>query len=119
VVDAGEIALGTRQDGQMSGFTNFINQIAQGVGIAFVMAVIGFAGFQEQVPGAPTIVSQPDSAMLAIRLIMAFIPLVFMGIGSFISFQYKIDKSKQKELQDCLLSGDAVLKAELTDSLNK
>jgi len=50
----------------------------------------------------PTIVSQPDSAMLAIRIIMAVAPLLFMGIGIFISFKYKIDSNKQKEISNAI-----------------
>ncbi len=95
VVDAGQLKFGERPDGQMSGFTNFINKIAQAVGLAIVMFLIGMAGFQEQVPGGTPVVSQPDSATLMIRIIMSFAPLLFMGIGIFISHRYKIDASKQ------------------------
>lgn len=102
VVDAGQIKFTDRLDGQMSGFTNFINKIAQAIGLAFVMFLIGLAGFQEQPLGGPTIVSQPDSAMLMIKIIMAFTPLVFMSIGIFISRKYKIDAKKHKEITDAI-----------------
>jgi Na+/melibiose symporter-like transporter len=49
VVDAGQLKFKDRLDGQMSGFTNFINKIAQAVGLAFVMFLIGLAGFQEHI----------------------------------------------------------------------
>jgi len=98
VVDAGQLKFKDRLDGQMSGFTNFINKVAQAVGLALVMAIIGFAGFQSQDLTQPTIVSQPDSAMLAIRIIMAIAPIIFMGIGIMISLKYKIDSNKQKEI---------------------
>lgn len=106
VVDAGQIRFRDRLDGQMSGFTNFINKVAQAVGLALVMAIIGFAGFQSQDLRAPKIVSQPDSAMLAIRLIMALAPLVFMGIGIYISYRYKIDGKRQKAISDALKNQD-------------
>ncbi len=60
------------------------------------------AGFQEQQLGGPQVVSQPDSATLMIRLIMMLAPLIFMGIGIFISFKYKIDAQKQKEINDMI-----------------
>jgi len=104
VVDAGQLKFKDRLDGQMSGFTNFVNKIAQAVGLALVMAVLGFAGFQEKVPGGASVYSQPDSALLAIRLIMTFAPLIFMGIGIFISKTYKIDAKKQKEISDAIAS---------------
>ena len=102
VVDAGQLKFKERLDGQMSGFTNFMNKIAQAVGIALVMFIIGLAGFQSQDLTLPKIVSQPDSAMLAIRIILALTPIIFMGIGIIISKRYKIDKLKQQEINDAL-----------------
>ncbi|MBN2299609.1 MAG: MFS transporter, partial [Acholeplasmataceae bacterium] len=102
VVDAGQLKFKDRLDGQMSGFTNFINKIAQALGISFVMFLIGLAGFTAKDPGGPDILSQPDSAMLMVRLIMVFAPLVFMSIGMMISLRYKIDAKKQKEITDAI-----------------
>ena len=106
VVDAGQLKFKDRLDGQMSGFTNFINKIAQAVGLAFVMFLIGLAGFQEQQLNGPKIVAQPDSAMLMIRIIMSVAPLLFMGICIIISFFYKIDKHKQQEISLAILKED-------------
>lgn len=98
VVDAGQIKFKDRLDGQMSGFTNFINKIAQAIGLALVMFIIGLAGFKEQNLGGPALLGQSDSAMLAIKLIMALAPLIFMSIGIYISLKYKIDAKKQHEI---------------------
>jgi len=118
VVDVGEVKFHNRLDGQMSGFTNFINKVAQAVGLSLVMLIIGFAGFVEQDlgPDAIKVVSQPDSAMLAIRLIMMFAPLIFMGIGILISKKYKIDYKKQLEIQK-YLSEKHISEEELLGSL--
>jgi Na+/melibiose symporter-like transporter len=102
VVDAGQLKFKDRLDGQMSGFTNLINKVSQALGLALVMFIIGLAGFESQDLTMPTIVSQPDSAMLAIRIIMAATPLVFMGIGIIISYKYKINASKQKEIAEAI-----------------
>jgi oligogalacturonide transporter len=102
VVDAGQLKFRERLDGQMSGFTNFINKIAQAVGLAFVMFLLGLAGFQERAPGAAPILSQPDTATTMIRVIMAITPLVFMGIGILISRKYKLDKKAQAALQQSI-----------------
>jgi oligogalacturonide transporter len=112
VVDAGQIKFNERLDGQMSGFTNFINKIAQAIGISLVMFLIGIAGFQEKEIDGPPLLGQPDSATLMIRIVMAFAPLLFMGIGIYISTRYKIDAKKQKEILD-VIEG----KASMTDSL--
>lgn len=113
VVDAGQLKFNDRLDGQMSGFTNFINKIAQALGLALVMFLIGLAGFQEQPLGGDPITEQPDSALLMIRLIMTLTPLIFMSIGIYISYKYKITASKQKEIaeaiKDSSLSKDGLL----------
>ena len=116
VVDAGQIKFKDRLDGQMSGFTNFINKIAQAVGLAFVMFLIGLAGFQEQTFDGPTIVEQPDSALLMIRLIMALTPLIFMSIGVFISHRYKIDAKMQKEMTIAILD-PSISREEILENL--
>ncbi|MDD4183805.1 MAG: MFS transporter [Candidatus Izemoplasmatales bacterium] len=106
VVDAGQIKFKNRLDGQMSGFTNFINKIAQALGLALVMFLIGVAGFQEREPGADPILSQLDSATLMIKIIMAFAPLLFMSIGIFISMKYKIDAKMQATIKEALTAND-------------
>lgn len=98
VVDVGQLYFGERLDGQMSGLTNFINKVAQAIGLALIMLVIGFFGFQEQVPGAAPVLSQPDSAVNAIRYVLAFAPLILMSIGIYISYKYKVSAAKQAEV---------------------
>lgn len=106
VVDAGQLKFKRRLEGQMSGFTNFINQIAQALGLSFVMFILGLAGFQEQDLTMPTITSQPDGALLAIRIVMALSPLIFLGIGTIISYRYKIDAKRQGELKAMIDAGN-------------
>jgi Na+/melibiose symporter-like transporter len=102
VVDAGQLKFKDRLDGQMSGFTNFINKIAQGFGLAFVMFLLGLANFKEQPLIGDPIRFQEDSALLMIKIIMALTPLIFMSIGIYISFKYKIDAKKQKEIKEAI-----------------
>jgi len=105
VVDAGQLKFKRRLEGQMSGFTNFINQIAQALGLSFVMFVLGLAGFQEQDLTMPTITSQPDSALVAIRIVMGLSPLIFLGLGTLLSYRYKIDAKRQGELKAMIDKG--------------
>lgn len=100
VADAGQLQFKKRIEGQMSGFANFINQIAQALGLAFVMLILGFADFKERDLTLPTITSQPDSALLAIRIIMALAPLILLGLGIFISSRYKIDAEEQQRIKE-------------------
>ena len=92
VVDVGTLKFGANAAGAFSGIANLINTIASAAGLAIVMAAIGAAGFQEQIIGAPTVVSQPESAQKAILAIMALAPLIFMTIGIFVCTRYRLNK---------------------------
>jgi Na+/melibiose symporter-like transporter len=104
VVDVGELKLGKRLEGNMSGFTNFINQIAQAIGLSSTMFILGLAGFKEQDLTMPPLNSQPESALLAIRLTMALAPLILMGVGIVISYQYKITAKRQEAIRVAIQS---------------
>lgn len=98
VVDAYQYVYKERVDGQMGGFTNFINQISQAIGLSAAMFILGLAGFQETDLVNP-VLSQPESAQLALKLIMALSPLIFMVIGIYITYKYKIDKDLQNQIK--------------------
>ncbi|MDY0210539.1 MAG: MFS transporter [Acholeplasma sp.] len=106
VIDAGELLFNQRLDGKMSGFTNFINKIAQALGLAFTMFIIGSAGFKEQVIGEAPITSQPASALEAIKWMMVLAPFVLMSIGIAISYRYKINKTQHEAIKNALLNQD-------------
>ena len=116
VVDAGELKTKVRAAGNMAGFTNFLNQIGSAVGLSLTMIILGFAGFQEQDLTLPPLTSQPESALLAIRLVFSLAPLVLMGIGIYTSYQYKISDKRHQEINDAIKSGNADLK-DFTDVL--
>ncbi|MDD3243710.1 MAG: MFS transporter [Eubacteriales bacterium] len=98
VNDAGEVLFGQRLEGSFSGLANFINKVAQAVGIAIVFAVLGAAGFVEQEVGAAQILTQPDSAQQMLKWVLCLAPFFFMGIGMLVSLRYKIDAKRQKQL---------------------
>lgn len=113
VADAGQLKFKKRIEGQMSGFSNFVSQIAQALGLSFAMFILGLAGFKERVPGQPPILTQPDSSLLAIRIIMALAPLILLGIGSLISLSYRIDAKEQQKLKEQIsLQDDEPINAE-------
>jgi Na+/melibiose symporter-like transporter len=111
VVDVGQLKYKKRVGGNMGGFINFTNQIGAAVGISVSMVILGFAGFTEQdlTEGAATIVSQPESALWAIRLVFSLAPLLLMGIGVIVSYQYKINAKRHQEINDAIRLGTANL----------
>ncbi len=116
IADVSELVFQERLDGQMSGFTNFMNKVSQAIGISGAMALLGLAGFKEKALDGPAILSQPDSATLMIKLILVMTPLIFMSIGIFITYRYKLDKEKQQLVKEALKE-ESVNKKDLLESL--
>jgi len=118
VVDVGHLQFGTRVAGAFSGIANFVNKIAQAIGLAVVMGVIGLAGFKEQdISAAEKVVEQPYSAQMAIVLLMAFAPLVFMTFGCYICTRYRLNKERHAQVLAALESEDEEEKAAVLASL--
>ena len=119
VCDVGELYFNERTEGAFSGLSNFLNTTAQAVGLAIPPVIIGAAGYLETVYEAPADisgyfvkeyssgtaympVSQSDGAMLAVRIVIAFLPIAVMAIGFFISLKYKVTKQMQNEIAETL-----------------
>ena len=114
VVDVGFLQFSERSAGAFSGIANFINTVAQALGLAIVMNIMGAAGFMEQELGAPTILAQPESAQTAIIMLMAFTPLICMSAGIYMCSKYRLNKENHERVLAALESTDeekeAVLK---------
>jgi len=111
VVDVGELKTKQRASGNMGGFTNFLNQIGSAIGLSATMVILGFAGFTEQDLTLPPITSQPESALWAIRLVFSLAPLFLMGLGIFVSYQYKISAKRHEEINQAIQSNRSNLES--------
>ena len=101
VVDSSELIFKERAEGAISGLTNFANKVAQAIGLGLMMMILGAFHFQEAKPGE-VVYSQLESAQIAIKVIIAFAPLLFMSIGIIVSKRYKIDYVMQKRIVKAL-----------------
>lgn len=106
VVDYSRLKHGYRNDGQLGGCSNFTNKVVTAIALAIVMAVLGVFGFQEQVPGAAPVLTQPESAQNAIRFFMCIVPMFTLSIGIITSKRYKIDAHNQRRIRDAIASSD-------------
>jgi len=118
VVDVGHLQFGTRVAGAFSGIANFINKIAQAIGLAVVMGVLGLAGFIERDITDPNWVAiQPYGAQMSIVILMAFAPLLFMSLGVFVCTRYKLNKERHAKVLTAIESDDENERAEVLASL--
>ena len=99
VVDVGHLQFGTRVAGAFSGIANFVNKIAQAIGLALVMGVLGLAGFVERdILDPDWMAVQPESAQMAIVLLMSFAPLLFMSLGIYVCTRYRLNKERHAQV---------------------
>ena len=118
VVDVGHLQFGVRVAGAFSGIANFVNKSAQAIGLAVVMGIISMAGFVERdIGSAEDVLSQPYSAQMAIVLLMAFTPLVFMTFGIYICTRYKLNKERHALVLSALESGNEDERAAVLEAL--
>lgn len=117
VVDAGHLKFGERDAGSFSGIGNFINTVAQALGIAAAMFILGAAGFQERKASMDFIESQAPSAQTAIILVMALAPLICMTFAIFVCTRYRLNMENHARVLDAIENGSDAEKAKVLESL--
>ncbi|MCX4363009.1 MAG: MFS transporter, partial [Clostridia bacterium] len=92
VVEVDEYVNGTRREGAYYGITQFMYKVANGVSIALVSAVLGAFGYKESMDGA--IIEQPQSALLAVRIVLGALPGAIFLIS--IIFSHRANLSRER-----------------------
>lgn len=92
VVEVDQATYGERREGAFYGVSQFLYKFASGVSIALVSAVLALFGYVESTGGQ--IISQPDSALLAIRIVLAFVPSIMFIVS--VIFAYRADLGREK-----------------------
>jgi GPH family glycoside/pentoside/hexuronide:cation symporter/oligogalacturonide transporter len=93
-VDVAELKLGCRPTGSFSGLMTLLRKVAGGFAILVIGIVFEFSG---QIPGMTE--TQPESAVLAIRLLLGCFIAVFISLAYFASFQYKVTNAKLERIK--------------------
>lgn len=96
VADVGELFFGDRREGIFVGTNTFIRKIALAISSALLMVVLSVAGYlkplEQVVDGNLKNIErvQPESAILAIRVVLSFVPMSLLALGIVFAFRYKI-----------------------------
>ncbi|MEG1954272.1 MAG: MFS transporter, partial [Hydrogenoanaerobacterium sp.] len=93
VVEVDEYKHGVRREGSYFGVVQFSYNTASGIAMAFVSLTLGVFGYVEDVSGIEFIV-QPESALLAVRGVLAFLPSILFLLSACFSFQINMDREK-------------------------
>src|SRR5699024_6247087 len=95
VIDIDEYENNIRREGAFNGIIMFMHKAATGIAVGGVGLLIEFFGYTEAAPNQSAAdIAQPESALTAIRIILALIPAIAFIIA--IIFTWKLDVSKQR-----------------------
>ena len=92
VVEVDQATYGERREGAFYGVSQFLYKFASGVSIALVSAVLAMFGYVESTGGE--IIKQTDTALLAIRIVLAFLPSLMFIISAV--FAYKANLGREE-----------------------
>ncbi|MBO9998571.1 MAG: MFS transporter [Cyanobacteria bacterium SID2] len=97
VTDLDELNSGQRREGVFYAFMVFLQKTGLALGLWLSGVALELAGFIEPEPGA-AIPEQPESALLAIRLVVGPIPTMFLVIGLVLMYFYPLSREVHDEI---------------------
>lgn len=100
VIDYDELICGRRREGQIIGLWNIAKQLSAALGTGAALWILGMSGYLEGTAGKP--VAQPESAVLALRVLYAAVPagtsLIAIGIALF----YTLGRDEHRQIREQL-----------------
>ncbi len=102
VIDWDELRTHARHEGTYYGAINFIRKLSSAIAIFLALQILGWFGHQSP-PEGITVFTQPDSALLAIRLLTGPAIILMLSSAIFISIKYPISRERQKRIRRSLL----------------
>ncbi|HUN22232.1 MAG TPA: MFS transporter [Anaerolineales bacterium] len=100
VVDYDELQTGQRREGVYYGFFVFLQKLGISLGLWVQGLVLGWAGYISVEYGQPAPDSQPASALLALRLMISFAPILMLILGILAVRAYPISPERHAEILD-------------------
>jgi Na+/melibiose symporter-like transporter len=86
VIDEDELKTGERREGLYSGMFTFLRKIGGAVAIFMMGIALSAAGYDGSAP------KQSESAVTAIRILMAVVPIFFLGLTVWIARTYPLSR---------------------------
>ncbi|MEJ5203311.1 MAG: MFS transporter, partial [Anaerolineales bacterium] len=102
VIDWDELKTHARHEGTYYGAINFIRKLSSAIAIFLALQALGWFGYQSP-PEDITVYTQPDSALLAIRLLTGPAIILLLSSAILVSIKYPISRERQKRIRNSLL----------------
>jgi GPH family glycoside/pentoside/hexuronide:cation symporter len=98
VVDEDELITGERREGIYSGYMVFFRKLATALAIFVVTRVLAASGFVSGTGGSLAGVTQPDSALVALRILVGVVPSVMLVLSIVVAWRYPLSKEAHRAL---------------------
>ena len=98
VIEVDEYVNGVRREGAYYGITQFMYKIASGVSIALVSLVLEAFGYTESMDG--TVIDQPDSALMAVRVVLGVLPGVIFLVSIVFSHRANMGRDRFNTIKE-------------------
>lgn len=98
VIELDELQTGQRREGVFYGFMVLLQKVGLALALFLVGIILNAAGFIEAVAGQP-LPTQPESALLAIRLAIGPVPTIALIGGLVLAYFYPITKEFHQQIR--------------------
>jgi glycoside/pentoside/hexuronide:cation symporter, GPH family len=98
VIELDELQTGQRREGIFYAFMVLLQKIGLALALFLVGQALGAAGFVEKAIGQAELPTQPESALLAIRLVIAPLPTLALLCGLVLAYLYPITREVHAEI---------------------
>ena len=110
-LEVDEMMSGTRQEGAYAGVMVFIDKLARMIALATLPLVLRWANYVQPTDANP-MPGQPDSALLALRVLVSFAPAVLLLISIPVARAHPMTRARHSELTAALMARRRNLTAE-------
>ena len=98
VVDVDELLTGQRREGIYSGYMVFFRKLATAAALFIVTQVLAASGFVESTGGGLQEITQPESALTALRVLVGIVPSVMLVLSIVVAWRYPLSKVAHEAL---------------------
>ena len=90
---------GVRREGVFYGLWSFVIKVGGALAGFICGIILSLMGYLEPAAGSTSVVTQPETAILAIRILMGPVSAFFFIVGNIVHWFYPIDSKKYEEIQ--------------------
>jgi len=98
VIDLDELQTGQRREGVFYSLMVFLQKMGLALGLFLVGQSLEWAGFIESAPGQPPPENQPATALLAIRIAIAPLPMLSLIAGLVLAYFYPLTREVHQQI---------------------